>query len=375
MSRNYSRSHSREHYPPSQHSSHKSSSNKHSRRGRMDDPRDRGDERMDYQPSDSSASSSSSRSQQSPTYQGSNPPWAANQDPYHGALEDKRAAMEISRYEDQQRHQAQEQRFRSQQAAKSGGCAYQDCNPPWAANQDPYHGALEDKRAAMEISRYEDQQRHQAQEQRFRSQQASTQMLYNVYEHTVGMIEELEKHDEVPTENSGLMSHIFPQGYKKPKHDLTAVIEAELTCLRAQMKFAPPEVIQQTKDELLNRTLRWSAKREGLPIGLVDKYAKNVAQLLTEGSMTLPPREKGPKTELSERDVQDALYRYGAARHEGDLQDKQFHDNPNKKAALRAMRLGKHTYIGARRLLEVDRSDRAFKEALIKHGFDTESLK
>ncbi|XP_032231895.2 uncharacterized protein LOC5507391 [Nematostella vectensis] len=319
MSSNYSRSYSREHYPLSQRSSRKSSSNKYLRRGRMDDPRDRGDERMDYQPSDSSGSSSSSRSHQSPTYQGS--------------------------------------------------------NPPWATNQDPYHGALEDERAAMERRRYEDQKRHQAQEQRFRSQQASTQMLYNVYEHTVGMIEELEKHDEVPTENSGLMSHIFPQGYKKPKHDLTAVIEAELTCLRAQMKFAPPEVIQQTKDELLNRTLRWSAKREGLPIGLVDKYAKNVAQLLTEGSMTLPPREKGPKTELSERDVQDALYRYGAARHEGDLQDKQFHDNPNKKAALRAMRLGKHTYIGARRLLEVDRSDRAFKEALMKHGFDTESLK
>lgn len=39
-------------------------------------------------------------------------------------------------------------------------------------------------------------------------------MLYDVYAHTMGMIEELEKHDRKETgvslENSGLLRHIIP---------------------------------------------------------------------------------------------------------------------------------------------------------------------
>ena len=80
---------------------------------------------------------------------------------------------------------------------------------------------------------------------------------------------------------------------------VTSAIEAELTCLRAQMKFAPSEVKDKAKREMLKKTLMWEAAREesGIPKGPVDYYAKNVVQLLTEKPMKLPPRERGPNPE------------------------------------------------------------------------------
>lgn len=43
---------------------------------------------------------------------------------------------------------------------------------------------------------------------------------------------------------------------------------------------------------------------------------------------------------LDERVVNELLFNYGQARHQGDRQDRAFHDNPDKKAAMRKMRQG-----------------------------------
>ena len=72
------------------------------------------------------------------------------------------------------------------------------------------------------------------------------------------------------------------------------MIRAQLTILDAQMKFAPPEVTKKARMKLLNTTLKWVAAREekGIPRGLVDRYAKNVVQVLIKPeSMKLPPTE------------------------------------------------------------------------------------
>lgn len=48
-------------------------------------------------------------------------------------------------------------------------------------------------------------------------------MLYDGYEHTMGMIEELEKHEEhnMSAGYSGLLSYLIPKGVKKPKEDVS----------------------------------------------------------------------------------------------------------------------------------------------------------
>ena len=48
-------------------------------------------------------------------------------------------------------------------------------------------------------------------------------MLYQIYENTIGMIEELEKHEDHGTSagNSGLLSHIYPKDTKKDKEDVS----------------------------------------------------------------------------------------------------------------------------------------------------------
>ena len=48
-------------------------------------------------------------------------------------------------------------------------------------------------------------------------------MLYDGYEHTMGMIEELEKHEghNMSAGYSGLLSHLIPKGVKKPEEDVS----------------------------------------------------------------------------------------------------------------------------------------------------------
>ena len=75
-------------------------------------------------------------------------------------------------------------------------------------------------------------------------------------------------------------------------------IETELTCLQAQMKFAPSEAKEKAVHEMLQKTILWLAARQenGIPIGPVDYYARNVWQILREEAMTeLPEQEKRPE--------------------------------------------------------------------------------
>lgn len=41
-------------------------------------------------------------------------------------------------------------------------------------------------------------------------------MLYDVFDYTIGMLEELEKHERHPQPNSGLLRHLIPVERKKP---------------------------------------------------------------------------------------------------------------------------------------------------------------
>ena len=52
---------------------------------------------------------------------------------------------------------------------------------------------------------------------------ASEQMLYDIYENTIGMIEELEKHEDhgMSAGHSGLLDHIVPPNKKREKHDVS----------------------------------------------------------------------------------------------------------------------------------------------------------
>lgn len=49
---------------------------------------------------------------------------------------------------------------------------------------------------------------------------------------------------------------------------------------------------------------------------------------------------------LDEAAVNNFLCRYAEARHQGEQQDKEFYDHPNKKAAMRDMRQGRDHHNG-----------------------------
>ncbi|XP_020906589.1 uncharacterized protein LOC110244720, partial [Exaiptasia diaphana] len=90
----------------------------------------------------------------------------------------------------------------------------------------------------------------QLQESLHRSVQASVQMLYDVFDYTIGMLEELEKHEGRPGKhvppNSGIFSHLVPLNYKKPEPEVIAGIEAGLQCLSIQMRYLPKDVINDS---------------------------------------------------------------------------------------------------------------------------------
>ena len=54
---------------------------------------------------------------------------------------------------------------------------------------------------------------------------------------------------------------------------------------------------------------------------------------------------------LDEAGVNDLLYHYAQARKQGELQDKEFHDNPNKEAAVPKMRQGRDHHNGKKSLV------------------------
>ncbi|XP_019644486.1 PREDICTED: uncharacterized protein LOC109485369 [Branchiostoma belcheri] len=156
-------------------------------------------------------------------------------------------------------------------------------------------------------------------EQRHRSLQASKQMLYDVYAQNIGMLEKLEKREEGggktggrldgtrPSHHTGVSTRsgsygsyrdpprhetsrwsgdrereradavgrtgrglgrsdvTLPDQSDKTERDLKAVMEGELACLQAQLRFCPPEVRDETRSELVEKTLGWIAEREEKP--------------------------------------------------------------------------------------------------------------
>ncbi|KAI8521969.1 Calcium-activated potassium channel subunit alpha-1 [Branchiostoma belcheri] len=215
-------------------------------------------------------------------------------------------------------------------------------------------------------------------EQRHRSLQASKQMLYDVYAQNIGMLEKLEKREEgggktggrlegtrpshhtgVSTRSGSYGSYRDPPRYEtsrspreragdaagragrglgrsdvtlpdqsdKTERDLKAVMEGELACLQAQLRFCPPEVRDETRGELVEKTLGWIAEREekGVKTGMVDKYASNLLEtLLTAG----------------EEAILAGVGALQIGQHRGAEQDRRFHDDPTRKARCPKIRTG-----------------------------------
>ncbi|XP_035671280.1 uncharacterized protein LOC118412501 [Branchiostoma floridae] len=245
-------------------------------------------------------------------------------------------------------------------------------------------------------------------EQRHRSSQASKQMLYDVYAQNIGMLEKLEERengegrtgghlDGTTSSRTGVstrsVSHSDPRRYEtshrpqerrdavghtgrglgrsdvtlpdqsgKTERDLKAVMEGELACLQAQLRFCPPEIRDQTRDELVEKTLGWMAKREekGTKTGMVDRYASNLLETLLTGETTLGVRDTGRNRRSSPAGEEAILAGVGAlqiGQRYGADQDRRFHDDPNRKARCPKIRTGdKADIYGAKRAIAVNPS-------------------
>lgn len=79
---------------------------------------------------------------------------------------------------------------------------------------------------------------------------------------------------------------------------VTAGIELELMCLKAQMKSHPPEVTSEARKGLIMQVIKWAASRSaaGIPYSPVDDYCKNVLEILLFGApQELPNVVRAPK--------------------------------------------------------------------------------
>ncbi|XP_066304219.1 uncharacterized protein [Branchiostoma lanceolatum] len=262
----------------------------------------------------------------------------------------------------------------------------------------------------------------QIKEQRHRSLQASKQMVYDVYATTIGMLEEFEDFDDPAgpegfkdkddgkpksRETAGPQHEMMeqqqdpwrtkshhgpgqaengkqgkgqhgkkngvsknkrgpgrsdiklPDQSQKTRRDVKAIVEAELVCLQAQLRFCPPEIRDQTRKELVDKTLGWVAAREkqGLKKGLADAYASQVVEILLTGGTKLqvPTQWEESTGPAGEEAVMGGVQALQRGQHYGAEQDKQFHDDPNKKAQCPKIRSGPVPEIhGAQRLVDVN---------------------
>ncbi|CAH1246241.1 Hypp7689 [Branchiostoma lanceolatum] len=151
----------------------------------------------------------------------------------------------------------------------------------------------------------------------------------------------------------------IPDQSQKTKRDVKAIVEAELVCLQAQLRFCPPEIRDQTRQELVDKTLGWVAAREakGLKKGLADAYASQVVEILVTGGTKLqvPTQREESTGPAGEEAVMGGVQALQRGQHYGAEQDKQFHDDPNKKAQCPQIRSGPVPEIhGAQRLVDVN---------------------
>ncbi|XP_078659720.1 uncharacterized protein LOC144904606 [Branchiostoma floridae x Branchiostoma belcheri] len=151
----------------------------------------------------------------------------------------------------------------------------------------------------------------------------------------------------------------IPDQSHKTKRDVKAIVEAELVCLQAQLRFCPTEIRDQTRQELVDKTLGWVAAREakGLKKGLADVYASQVVEILVSGETKLhvPTEWEKSTGPAGEEAVLGGVRALQVGQHYGAEQDRQFHDDPNKKARCPDIRSGPvPERNGAKRLMEVN---------------------
>ncbi|CAH1796834.1 unnamed protein product [Owenia fusiformis] len=202
--------------------------------------------------------------------------------------------------------------------------------------------------------------------QMHRSLQASKQMAYDVYANVVTAIEELEareingktteakdisgksKKKKVP--RSG--AHLPDQGFK----DFRAVkegVKAQLIIFQTHLKNCPPGVVAEIRDELKERTMGWMAVRQehNLPESEADKMAGKLFEILATGqtphSYSKSQLERGT---MSGRELNENFGKIMVGNHKRAELDRNFREDPDRKAEIPNIRSGNYPHYGAERM-------------------------
>lgn len=241
--------------------------------------------------------------------------------------------------------------------AHKGHHGYSKSSQRYQQHHDPYG-------AHMSHHGYQDhsgQQGYQmmAQEQAFRSKQASKQMVYEVFANVISILEEFEKREmansmDKPTKAMPKSKIEIPdQSYKKD-HDIQRIVETQLLIFNTHLHSAcRPEVRDEVIGEMTEALKRWVAARKdsALRHGKTDEFAAQLYEILTQGK-TRHPSVFTEQPDIGEKDLQEAAHHY----FEGDMKraqlDRSFANDPSKKATMPDIRAGSSSDTGFDRIAE-----------------------
>lgn len=197
------------------------------------------------------------------------------------------------------------------------------------------------------------------QEQSFRSAQASTQMVYEVYGNVISILEEFEAREiagKVSTRNRSLpRSDIYiPDQSHKANQDIERILQTQLLVFQTHLFSAcRPEVRNKVVDELKEATKRWIAVRNDKHVknSKTDEYAAQLYEILLKGK-TIHPQVFSQRPDIDERNLQIAAHQYFEGDHRRAQLDLDFARNPSKKASMPPVRWGSSSESGIERIYD-----------------------
>ncbi|XP_053390660.1 uncharacterized protein LOC128553505 [Mercenaria mercenaria] len=193
------------------------------------------------------------------------------------------------------------------------------------------------------------QRQHQLQ----RSVEASKQMLYGVFGNVITILEEYERRElaKYRMEHNMPKSDIYiPDQTHKNFEDIKSNVDTQLLLFETQTKACPPEALAEVLDELKRRTLAWSAVRQEMGIKEIqqtDYYMSKLYEILAKGATNHGPVESQEVTEGVMKESFQAIM-YGD--HDRAELDREFKNNPDKKATGPNTRSSEMLQDGASRL-------------------------
>lgn len=197
------------------------------------------------------------------------------------------------------------------------------------------------------------------QQQSFRSAQASTQMVYEVFANVISILEEFEAREnarKVDSRNKSLpRSDIYlPDQSRKADQDVERILETQLLIFQTHLHAAcRPEVRNKVIDELKEATKRWIAVRQDKKVkhGKTDEYAAQLYEIIVTGR-TNHPSIFGGQPDIDERNLQVAAQQYFEGDYRRAQLDHDFAKNPSKKASMPPVRHGSSSESGIDRIYE-----------------------